>query len=206
MHASTTLCGIMLVALLTVAGCRTSHGVLGSDSHADIPHGAIPAPLGTYACQWQQAQNGLAEQDYFVLYPNEWRYGANEDGTRLGPAGVRRLEEFARRLPHEPFTVVVDKSEDADLDQARRVAVVSYLSNLGMHDADSRVVVDRGRANGLYGLEAPQIGGGFLGTGGAGTSGRTGGRGGGLGGQNGGQGGFGGGGFGGGGFGGGGLF
>jgi hypothetical protein len=192
MRTSTTNCGIMLVALLAAAGCRTSHGILGDDHHADIPHGAIPAPLGTYACEWQQAQSSLADEDYFVLYPNEWRYGAGEDGTRLGPAGVRRLEEFARRLPHEPFSVVIDKSEDAGLDQARRVAAVEYLSSLGMRNADSRVVVGRGQANGLYGLEAPRIGGGFLQAGGTGGSGA-------------GAGGFGGGGIGGGGLGGGGF-
>lgn len=173
-------------------GCKTSNEMLGPDHHADIPHGAIPAPLGTYSCEWQQAQTGLAEQDYFVLYPNEWRHGSTEDGTRLGPAGVRRLEEFSQRLPNEPFTVVIDKSEDAELDQSRRVAVVGYLSSMGLGDADSRVVVGRGQAAGLYGAEAPQIGSGFISTGlnnGAGSSGGAG-R----------QGGLGGGGFGGGGF------
>jgi hypothetical protein len=145
----------------------------------------------------------LAEQDYFVIYSNEWRYGTDEDGTRLGPAGERRLEEFAQRLPYEPFTVVIDKSEDAELDQSRRVAVVEQLSRLGMNDADSRVIVDRGQANGLYGIEAPIIGGGFLQNGGAGAGG--GGQGMGAGGM-GGMGGMGGGGLGGGGFGGGGGF
>lgn len=197
------LCGLIILALSVMPGCQTSRNIFGPDRHADIPHGAIPAPLGTYSCEWQHAQTALAEQDYFVLYPNEWRYGQQEDGTRLGPSGVRRLEKFARRLPHEPFTVVIDRSEDAELDQARRVAVVGYLSSLGMNDAASRVVVDRGQANGLYGLEAPQIGGGFLRSGGTGAGGQT--RGLGAGGSGGG-GGMGVGGFGGGSFGGGGFF
>lgn len=171
---SKTLCLSVVAACSVMLGCRTADDFVGPDHHADIPHGAIPAPLGTYSCEWQQAQTGLAEQDYFVLYRNEWRYGTAEDGTRLGPAGVRRLEEFARRLPHEPFNVVIDRSEDVELDQSRRVAVVGYLSSLGVNDAESRVVVDRGRANDLYGAEAPQIGGGFLRAGGTGTGGQTG--------------------------------
>ena len=197
------LCGaIAIPALAIMAGCHTADGILGVDRHADIPHGTVPAPLGTYACQWQQMQTSRAEQDYFVFYPNEWRYGAHEDGTRLGPAGERRLEEFARRLHHEPYAVVIDKSDDASLDQARRVAVVSFLDQRGVIGADSRVMIGRGEANGLYGLEAPRIGTGFLGIGG-GAGGAAGG-GGGMGGGGMGGGGMGGGGLGGGGLGGGG--
>lgn len=194
MQHSRRLPCLAALATFTLLGCRGTHDEIGA-THADIPHGAIPAPLGSYACQWQNAQNGLAEQDNFVIYPNEWRYGADEIGTRLGPAGERRLEEFVRRLPLEPYIVVIDKSEDTELDQARRAAVVGYLISHGVHDADSRVVVGRGQAGGLYGLEAPQIGGGFLqsGSSGAGRSGGTNTRGGGLGGR-----GFGGGGMGGG--------
>jgi hypothetical protein len=162
---------IMLSMIATTCGCHTAHKIFGVDRHADIPCGAIPAPLGTYSCQWQDAQTSRAEADYFVLYPNEWRYGTDEDGTRLGPAGVRRLEQFARRLPHEPFTVVIDRSEDAQLDEARRIAVVSQLYELGLDEAESRVVLGRGEANYLYGLEAPQIGTGFIGTGGVGRGG-----------------------------------
>jgi hypothetical protein len=198
-----------LAVLLTAAmiGCHAGHGTLGIDRHADIPPGAIPAPLGTYTCQWHQAQTTRAEQDYFVIYENEWRYGRDEDGTRLGPFGVRRLEEFAERLSYEPFSIVIDSSEDPSLDHARRAAVVVFLCERGVMDADARVVIGRGEANSLYGLEAPRIGPGFFGT--RGTAGRGArGRGGfGGGGFGGGLGGLGGGGFGaGGGFGGGGFF
>lgn len=170
---------LLPISLLASAGCQMQHGARYVPPHprADIPKGAVPAPLGTASCQWQNEQAARAEQDYFVIYGNEWRYGRDEDGTRLGPFGTRHLEELAERLPHEPFPIVIDRSEDAELDQARKFAVVSYLESKGLPDAESRVVVGRGEANALYGVEAPGIGIGFIGAGG-GLGGRGGGRGG----------------------------
>jgi hypothetical protein len=76
---------------------------------------------------------------------------------------------------------VIDKSDDPELDQARRSAIVAHLQQCGFSDVESRVVVGRGEAEGLYGVEAPFITPGFFG--GAGSAGRGGvGRGGGSGG------------------------
>ena len=183
---------LLSISLTAGAGCRTHHGPRNVHPRADIPKGAIPAPLGTAACQWQNEQSARAERDYFVIYGNERRYGREEDGTRLGPFGTRHLEELAERLPYEPFPIVIDRGDDAELDQARKIAVVSYLESKGLPDAESRVVVGRGEANALYGIEAPPIGIGFIGSGG-GAGGRGGG-----GGIGGGRGGLGGGGLGGG--------
>lgn len=61
MRWSKRIAGFPAFASIAISGCRAPHDMFGADEHADILHGAIPAPLSTYSCQWQQAQNGLAE-------------------------------------------------------------------------------------------------------------------------------------------------
>lgn len=200
---------LLMAAIVT--GCQHDGNLVGAHRCADIPPGAVPAEQGTYVCQWQKWQHARAEQNYFVIYDNEWRFGANEDGTRLGPFGERHLEDLTARLDYQPYSIVIDKTEDNELDQSRWMYVVNYLEQQGVADPQARVLIGRGDAEGLYGLEAPGIGSGFLGYGsgfgggfGGGGFGGGGFGGGGFGGF--GGGGFGGGGFGGGGFGGGGLY
>ncbi|HUE69888.1 MAG TPA: hypothetical protein VMP01_03280 [Pirellulaceae bacterium] len=139
------------IALSAVIGCRSCDPPFGP-ACADIPPGAIPQPLGTYACQWQTAQAERAELDDFVVYRNEW----TERSAQLGPCGRAHLSTIARRLDLIPVQVVVQQSADAELDKARQATVIEFLAQMGVSDAGSRVIIGTPEAEGLYGFEAPR--------------------------------------------------
>lgn len=187
-----TLC---LLGLSGLAGCQHGHGPLGVDRCADYPPGAVPQPAGTFNCQWQQAQAERAEHDAFVFYQYEWQL----DAAALGPFGNRHAAQVAAGLQDRPYPIVIEPSGNAQLDEARRMALYEKLAELNAIAEPNRIIVARPQAEPMYGLEAPIVGRGFIGVGGAGgRGGQAGGFGGGANG-----GGFGGGGMGGGGFGGG---
>ena len=164
---------VAVLSLPIALGCRSDHGILGVDRCADIPPGAIPQPIGTYNCQWQQSQAQRAEQDYFVLYDYEWRAGADQ----LGPFGARHLDELSKRLESEPFVIVIAKTDNEQLNEQRRGVVIEVLRQRGVADASSRVTIGYPEAEGLYGFEARRVGAGFTGqgAGGGGTLGQGGG-------------------------------
>lgn len=143
---------VWMVTLLA-AGCR-QHGGCGPDRCADMPPGAMPAAMGTYACQWQNAQTARGEEDDFVVYQYEWLGG----GVQLGPDGRRHAALIAARLPEVPFAVVIAASGNEELDQQRRLAMVEHLASHGLGEADGRVVVGYPEAEGLYGAEAERLG------------------------------------------------
>ena len=117
----------------------------------DIPPGAIPQPVGTYVCQWQHEQMNRAEADDFVIYHYEWLRETNQ----FSPFGGQHVVRIAKRLPYEPFSVVIEPSHDSGLDQARVSAVVELLAEQGLPDAHQRVKVGTPIGEGLYGQEAP---------------------------------------------------
>ncbi|MCI0681332.1 MAG: hypothetical protein L0Y71_04440 [Gemmataceae bacterium] len=138
-------------ALSALVGCHSCDPAFGP-ACADIPPGAIPQPLGTYACQWQTAQAERAELDDFVVYMNEWA----ERSALLGPCGRAHLSAIARRLDSIPAQVMVQQSADPELDLARLATVIEFLAQLGVGDAGSRVIIGTPEAEGLYGFEAPR--------------------------------------------------
>jgi uncharacterized membrane protein YgcG len=184
--------------LLLTAGCCANCGRLLCDECADIPPGAIPQPTGSHTCAWQTTQEALAENDDFVVYQYEWK----GESAELGPFGRRHVNGLRPRLASGPCPLVIEPSEDSDIDQQRQATLVALLTAYNVPDADSRVIVGFGQAEGLHGLEAPRLLRGYIRSG----AGRGGAGGGGLGGGFGGGGVGGGGGGGGGGFGGGGIF
>ncbi len=117
------------------------------------PIGAIPAPPGTAVNGYYHAEMRSAEQDDFVIYLHEWYQG----GTMLGPYGGYHLKEIAHRLATVPFPVVIQPSGRSDLDRERRQGIVSYLTQMGIADAQARVLLQPARAEGLRGAEAAQL-------------------------------------------------
>lgn len=168
-----------LTALLLVVACgcencgQKQHGI---DKCADIPPGAIPQPAGTYSCQWQNAQASRAAQDQWMIYEYEWF----KEGKQLGPFGQRHFAALTGQVPHcdckivvEPYFDVAKNAPDAELNEARRQALVVQLAAAGVPDPDSRVVLGYSQALPLYGPEGVQIGdarlpGGVSGIGGTG--------------------------------------
>jgi hypothetical protein len=127
--------------------CRT-------DRCADIPCGAIPPPAGTYSCRWQTEQIARAQQDFFVIHQTEWYLG----GKQLGPDGRKHVREIAKRLGEGSCPVIIAATDDDKLNAARKQAVVESLFQLGVFDADTRVVSGESEAEGLYGQEAVRYG------------------------------------------------
>jgi hypothetical protein len=159
--------------------------------------GQFPQPNGTYARMYMYRQAVKAEAEDFVLYHYEWLH---DDPDRLGPFGTKHVHAIAKRLATDPFPVVIEHSEDPQLDALRKAVVIFELTKLGVTDAAVRVYVGPYQAEGLYGDEAPEayrflISGGDLngsGRGGGGFGGSYGAGFGGFGGMTGGFGGFGG--------------
>lgn len=196
MNRTYTTCLLTMTLIAAAGGCSQCRRFFG-DRCADIPPGAIPPPAGSHTCAWQTAQALSAEPDDFVIYQYEW----TNESAELGPFGRRHVEQLAARLAAHPFYVTVEPTENAELDAARRAAAVDRLAALGVLDADARVVLGYGVAEGLSGEEAPRLSQGYLGsrsigsgTSAFGSSGAGGGLGGGGIGGSGGMGGFGGGG------------
>jgi hypothetical protein len=142
--------GVVAVA----AGCHESGCNCPTDRCADITCGAIPRPAGVYSCQWQTEQKLRAEQDKYVIYQCEWYAG----GDHLGPDGRRHIETIATQLSGVPYPVIVEKSENATLNETRRKSVVAMLTNLGATDAERRVILGYSEAEGFDGAEAVRLG------------------------------------------------
>jgi uncharacterized membrane protein YgcG len=193
-----------LSVLLAAAGCTTP-----SLFYQPPP---APAMLGTVVDQTNQTQDENAEASKFVIYQHEFELNKNREGG--GVAGIRLNEygeDHVRRIAEGvrngvPFPVVVERSQttaqtgtkykypvhfNPDLDMKRREVVVRALTQMGIANADTLVVVAPAFAQPLTGNEAQ----GAYATGISGWGGGFGGMGGGFGGMG---GGFGGGGFGGG--------
>ncbi len=199
--------GGQLVSVHRSAGYAECPPDESCDRGEDIPARAIPAPPGTYVSGWNDAMRTTAAQHEFVIERSEWFSG----GDRLGPAGNQHLRQLAAALPQNSEQVIIEAEplrfddqkqsyDDAqqatvELNELRRSVVVAGLTELGVVDADSRVVVEPLDRIGVRGVEAPRVflqginGGGGRGGQGGGGFGAGGGQGGGFGGGGGGFGG-----------------
>jgi hypothetical protein len=150
--------GILLAA---ATGCCFKCGQFKTDHCADFPAGAMPQPVGTYACRWQRAHQNLADDNYFEVYENEWFLG----GAELGRGGQRHLQQMAKRLMTEPHQVRVQPHFDVEqnapsreLNDARVAEVIESLAELGVENAGELVVLSPSRAEPLHGPEATRLG------------------------------------------------
>ena len=134
---------------------------------ANIPPGALPAPLGLHVRSFQHAQTTKARGDLFVLYEKEWvpgRHDPAEFTTELGPEGVRHLKRLIDALPTVEGPIVVEPTanrklsneERRELDERRYEQIVNQLYLEGVEQPESRVVLAYSRAEGLFGDESPR--------------------------------------------------
>ncbi len=105
----------------------------------------MPEPPGAFVRRFQAVQTDKAEASDFVFFLDEWYQG----GDKLGPFGQYHLTQVAQRLPSVPFPVVIQPHSDPNLNETRRQVVVTGLTNLGIPDADVRVVIAYPQAEGL---------------------------------------------------------
>lgn len=170
--------GVLAVILLSSSLSCCRDGLWG-DPCANIPPGAIPAPAGTYNCDWQSEQAARADRDFFVFYQYEWQ----SESEKLSPFGERHLSRLLGRVQKTPLPIVVERSANATLDERRVISLRHALSQYDPHWNDYPIQVGYSEAESLYGFESPRVIRGFIGGGQGGGGGR----------QGGGQGGFGGG-------------
>lgn len=147
-----------------------------------------PQPLGTLSDPVWQQQETNAEASDFVIYEHEWR-GNTVD---LNLAGKEHVKQIAARAAETPFPILIERSSmsvdpesrfrypvnnDPELDAARRQFLVMALVQMGVHDAEDRIVISPALAPGYTGFQAEPAyyRGMMIGGGGAGGRGGMGG-------------------------------
>ena len=129
-----------------------------------------PVPVGTFVYSAFQEETDLAKAERLVIYREEWTRGA----PSVKDCAVYHLEQIADWLsanakPYNLFPVRVEPSGDPVLDRTRRLTIVNYLVERGVADAETRVLLGSGRAEGLQGeiIERIYQRGQYLGTSGS---------------------------------------
>jgi hypothetical protein len=131
--------------------------------------------VGQVTDSFWETQETNAEAAKFTFYQHEFV----GETAHLNPAGKKKLLQVALRIPHVPFPIVVEQSENnryPDKDEKRRRAIVEYLTRLGVPMSSNRVVVAPAFVPGLSAIEGEQayrahFFGGFRGFGGGGYGG-----------------------------------
>ncbi|WP_158265404.1 hypothetical protein [Blastopirellula marina] len=156
-----TILSLLIVGLCVwqVGCCSKCGSPFCWDRCADIPKGAIPQPLGTYACGWQQVHTDAADRDQLTIYRAEWIGTSHE----LGPFGQRHLTELPDLMMRFQAPIVVEQSGNPELDQSRVQAIQGILAKSDIPDPDQWVVVGYAKAEPMYGIEAPQVSSSYLG-------------------------------------------
>ena len=177
----------LLAVLSATTGCQHYH-------QAKMYYQPPPAvaPLGTVSDPIWQSQEARAEASDFVVYQHEFGY----QNAELNTCGKNHILQIAARLtycPHLPVIIEPSKMtvrEDTDfqypvhpnpeLDLRRREVVVIALQELGIPNAEKRVLVapaltapfnaaeaQQAYSQGLSGAGSFGFGGGFGGFGGS---------------------------------------
>jgi hypothetical protein len=182
-----------LAALLTMTfvgtGCETLHQSINEPT---------PPMLGQTLDRINRQQEDNAEASKYVVYQHEFalnKYvdGKNVGGYRLNEAGEDHIKQIAANVKRgAPFPVIIERSQTSALpetehkypihynpllDMQRRAVVVRALNEMGVPDAEERVVVAPAITPGIYGVEGERAfyratsGRGGFGGGGAGLGG-----------------------------------
>jgi hypothetical protein len=95
------------------------------DNCASFPRGAVPRPNGAALHETFANQAVKAEPEDFVIHEYEWRLGTSE----LDLSGYAHLDHLSKQLATTWLPIVIARSCDPALDEARRMAVVVYLTS-----------------------------------------------------------------------------
>jgi hypothetical protein len=125
------------------------------DSHWGYAEYFHERPFGTLVREPLQVQisNGLARQ--MVLYRYDFLDGPGLASAQLNARGREQLRKLARMSLDMGFPITIEPTgDDAQMDNARRHAVLSELELQGIVPSPGMVVVAKPRAFGLGGKEA----------------------------------------------------
>ncbi|MCE2967768.1 MAG: hypothetical protein ACK55O_07460 [Phycisphaerales bacterium] len=157
---------VLLSAAAAVAGgC-------GAQRQEDICAGDLPRPLGSHVAEWTGRQTAKARGSEFTLY----RFRFQPGSTELTNEGRRIMARLTSQLNSEAYPIVIEPEDNnPQLDEGRRRAIVSMITQARILDPETRVVIAAPTAEGLRGEEANLINdalrGGGVGGGGGGRSG-----------------------------------
>lgn len=124
-----------------------------------------PAPLGTISDPIWQQQEANAEASDFVIHVHEFV----GDTARLNHAGEQHVKQIAARAELTPFPILIEPSSmsrregdgfgfpihpNSQLDLRRRGLIVRTLTEMGVFEADRRVLVSPALTPGFENFEA----------------------------------------------------
>jgi len=151
----------LLLAAVTAAagaGCLHKRGQGNACAYQPTPLGTISDPV------WQQ-QESNAEASDFVIPEHEW----DDNTINLNHAGKDHVKEIVARVNSVPFPVIVQQSSmtvdpestygfpvnnNEELDLQRRQLIVQALAQMGVPNAEERVVVGPALTPGFEEFEA----------------------------------------------------
>lgn len=150
------------IAILVFAGTAALAGCARRDAALYYNPPPPPEVLGTKNDIINERQEANAEASKYVVYMhefelNDYANGENLGGVRLNKAGEEHVTRIAHNLRRGvPFPVVIERSNTSAwpttkfgyavhynprLDFKRREVVVRALAQMGIPDADQRVVI-----------------------------------------------------------------
>ena len=145
----------LVTALIISTGCASRGGILGVDSCADIPAGAIPEPAGTKVCDWQTDQVAGAIADQTVFYNCDF-VGQT---AKISPDALHRIASTASNGLAANQPSIIESSGDETLDTARVTAVTLQLASYGITQPAVEVAIPA--ALGMQGVQAERIANGM---------------------------------------------
>jgi hypothetical protein len=161
-----TLALLLLAGATSLAGGCRHHYYLARELYQPPP---AVAPLSTISDPIWQSQEARAEASEFVVNMHDFEY----QSPMLNFCGKSHVTQIAARLQYCPnMPVVIEPSMGAvdeetqfrypvhpnpELDLKRREMVVLALSEMGVHDADKRVLVAPAWAEAFTATEATQV-------------------------------------------------
>ncbi len=148
-----TVCSVFLGVVSTFPGCRTGQGICNVDRCADVPCGAIPAPAGSYLCNWQQAQVASASIDLGVFYQSDFV----GDSVNLSPSAEQQVARLVQQGAVGTIPIVIEPSNDPQRDAGRVYMLASAFSAAGYPMSADHIQVAHPAAIGLEGFQAQQI-------------------------------------------------
>ena len=154
-HAKCLVTGLTVACMLSTFGCIKPTLQFVPTTLAMRRPLSIPDkyPLGSVARAHYHQMETNGEAFDFIIHRNEFVDFTGE----LTGFGKDHLLEIAARARSAPFPILIERSEnnsDPEIDQHRRQMVALMLSQLGLPNAQSRVIVSQSYAPGLNGAEA----------------------------------------------------
>lgn len=135
--------------------CRLKDKLFGTKAQCNCPDCQIERvhvakqPVGFAKEHFEQAQIGRGQKSQMVFRSYDFQL----ETAKLNIGGYRRATRVVPLLPTNVFPVVIETSNNSELDQRRRIAVVQALTSAGFPIPIERVLAQRPRNRDLDGVD-----------------------------------------------------